>query len=498
MTPQKYSEWLSNPTSVYVFLIEAQALIGGTETTMYLSTEDYNTSPTDTIPNVSYKPIASLGSLFTEQLSLTNGDASISQGQLLLSNIDGSIDGWMQYVWANRPINVYVGDARWPRGDFQRIFTGYVAGIKPVSRTQFNLLMRDKLQQLNTTLTEVKLGGTTQNKDSIIPVPLGQLHNITPLQEDPAQLTFRVGQTQFKSVIEVRDNGVPLTGTSAPIIDLAHGRIQLVANPAGTITCSIEGDAPGGVYAVTCASLIQYVVTNYGNAATRFTSADIDTANFAAFDQANQQIMGDYITDTSNVLNVCRDFASSLGAQISISVTTGLLRIIQLGAPYSSSPRQVTPSCYEERSLEPTDSPDVVAAVKLGFCKNWTVQDQATLPGIPQEHKDLFAEEWLTSTNVDATVQANYKLTGDPAQQDSMLLRRIDADAETQRRVNFWKVPRIVYYFNGLPQLFTLELGDTIQVFHPTRYGMQNGTLGTVISLARDWKARRVKVGFIV
>jgi hypothetical protein len=94
-------------------------------------------------------------------------------------------------------------------------------------------------------------------------------------------------------------------------------------------------------------------------------------------------------------------------------------------------------------------------------------------------------------------VQANYKVTADPIQKDTMLLRRVDADAEAVRQRNLWKVPRTIYYFTGMPWLFTAELGMPIHVTY-NRYGMDNGVTGMIISIARDWQKRRVKIGFIL
>lgn len=496
MTDQQFTDWLNDPNTYYTFLIEAKASVNGVDKTFYMSTDGYGSGQTDTLANVTYEAIATLGTLFTEQVSLDGSDSSIGQGQLQISNIDGVRDIWRTYVWANKNITIFVGDVRWSRNDFRQMFVGKIADLKPSGANAFVINLRDKMQQLNQNMTELKLGGTTQNKDAIVPIPLGELWNVSPLQEDPSTLSFRVGQGQCNYIFEVRDNGVPLTGASAPTIDLINSRIKLTATPLGTITVSMQGDAPSGVYTNTCAGLIKYVVKTYGNALTRFTDADIDLANFSAFDLANQQPMGRYVSDKDNVLTVCRDLASSLGTQMCISTITGKLRLVQVGLP-TGTPVVVTSADMDERSLEPDNSPDVVAAFKLNFCKNWTPQDQGTLGGIPQEHKDLYSQDSLTTTQIDANVQLQYTLPADPTEIDTMLSRRVDADAEASRRLAFWKVPRTVYYFNGYPKFMMLELGTAIKVFH-RRYQMQNGVTGMVVSIARDWKNRRVKIGFIV
>jgi len=88
-------------------------------------------------------------------------------------------------------------------------------------------------------------------------------------------------------------------------------------------------------------------------------------------------------------------------------------------------------------------------------------------------------------------------LNAEPVQIDTMLLTRADADAEAQRRLDLWKVPRTTYEFDGVPELLTLELGQAVTVYSP-RFGMAAGVSGIIISLAPDWNTGRVKVGFLV
>lgn len=174
----------------------------------------------------------------------------------------------------------------------------------------------------------------------------------------------------------------------------------------------------------------------------------------------------------------------------------GLLRILKLSLPAVGTPTEVRGKHIVERTLVPTGRTDAVGAVKVGFCRNWTVQ-AGLVTTIPQEHTDLYATEWLTATKTDAAVQAAYKLTGEPVRQDTMLLRRTDADVEAQRRLNLWKVPRMTYEFEGTAEMLLLELGQAITVYH-SRYGMSGGVLAQVISLAPNWINSHVKVGFII
>lgn len=125
------------------------------------------------------------------------------------------------------------------------------------------------------------------------------------------------------------------------------------------------------------------------------------------------------------------------------------------------------------------------------------MQEAGTLAGLPDRHKDLFSQEWRTATKSDAATLAKFKLNAEPVQEDTLLLTRAEAEAEAQRRLDLWKVPRATYEFTGLPELLQLALGQAITVYNP-RFGMSAGVPGIVISLAPDWSTGRVKVGFLV
>jgi len=488
MTNQDFLTWLKKPSAQRVVLVECVANVGGVEIIRYLSTLNYNTGPNDSPANQHYQPIVSTGISFTEQLSLT-AQVNLAAGDIEIQNYNGVRDSWLSDVWMNRSIKVYVGDMSWRRGDFQMIFNGTVADITPKSRDTLALKIRDKLQLLNMPLSELTVGGTVTNKDAYIPICFGEVHNITPILSNPATLEYQVHTSALEQIIEVRDNGLPIAFTP----NAATGKFTLQSAPAGVITVSAQGDNGLG-YVNTAAQLIRRIVTSFGNGATRFTDADIDLVNFAAFDAAHPQPMGIYFSDRVNVLAACQQIAASIGAQMVMS-RTGQLRLYQITLPAVPT-ADIYPRHMLERSLTPKSRTDVIAGVKLGFCKCWTVQNNLQT-ALPPEHKSLYATEWLTTSVSDTTVQASYKLDATVAQQNTMLLCKVDADVEVARQLVMWKVPRTVYEFEGVPEMLSLQLGQGVTV-HSNRFGMQNGVPAVVISLQPNWLNGHVKVGFVV
>lgn len=489
MTDQQFMAWLKNPAAVRMVLIEAEVNVDGAEVTRYIASREYVTGPADTPANTVYLPLAKGGLAFTEQVSLT-GEASLSSGDIELDNGDGALDSWLGDVWRNRRIRAWSGDPAWPRAEFRLVFDGIVDDVGSSSRDTVNLVLRDKLQRLNTPISEAKLGGTSPNKDAVLPVPFGECHNVTPLLTDPVALEYGfLGAVE--AVFEVRTNGKPLAVTPGS----QAGRFKLTSNPFSTvITASVQGDSGGG-YAPRIAPLVRRIATAYGKASDRFTEADLDVANLAAFDAAHRQAVGLFVADRTNQALAIQQLAASVGAQAVMSAI-GQLRLVQIALPVAGVPVEIGPDQMLANSLRPAERLPVVAAVKIAFDRNYTVQANLTT-SIPPEHADLYATEWLTETVVDEAVQARYRLTDDPVQIETCLKTRADARAEAERRLALRSVPRTVYELDGEPELAVLELGAPV-VLRDDRWRLASGASGVVVMMQRNWLTGRVTVGVMV
>ncbi|ATD62495.1 MAG: hypothetical protein ACOH2S_28195 [Janthinobacterium svalbardensis] len=489
MTDAQFLAWLQSPSAIRMVLIEVQVNVGGVEVTRFISSWPYVTGPADVPPNIEYLPLATGGLAFTEQVSLT-GEAGLSGGDVELDNGDGALDGWLADVWRNRPIKAWSGDPAWPRSDFRLIFDGIVADIGSSARESINLSLRDKLQRLDTPIAEAKLGGTSPNKDATLPIPFGECHNVTPLLTNPVTLEYGfLGAVE--SSFEVRTNGKPI----AVALNDQAGRFNLTTPPYSmAITVSVQGDKGDG-YAPRIAPLVRRIATAYGKASDRFTLADLDLANLAAFDAAHPQLVGLYVADRTNQAQAIQQLAASVGAQAIMS-RTGQLRLVQIALPAAGVPVEIGPEHMRLDSLRPVQRLPVVAAVKIGFDKNWTVQTNLTT-SIPPAHADLYATEWLTETAVDEAVRARYRLTDDPPQIDTCLKTNADAQAEAARRLALNKVQRTIYEFDGEPEMMMLELGQPV-VLRDDRFGLQDGVPGVVVLLSHQWLAGRVTVGVLV
>lgn len=496
MTEAEFFSWLARPDEVRLVLVEVKVRVNGVETTRYLSSRPYVTGPTDTPANVVYLERISDVQPFTEKLEY-EGQASLSAGDIELDNRDGALDSWLGDVWRNGTIQIWMGSPTWARSDINLIFSGVVSDISNAARDTINLALRDKLQRLNTPITEAKLGGATENKDEILPLPFGACSNVKPLYTNPATLEYGfgcpieglMGGAQFGP--EARYNAKPVTIEEHN----SAGRFNLLLPTQGsTVTVSVNGDNVGG-YAPRIAPLVRRIATGYGKAEGRFTDADIDLDNFNAFDVAHPQVVGRYVADRTNQAVVIQELAASVGAQALMS-RLGKLRLVQIAIPALGTPFEINSSNMREFSLAPATRPDVVAAVTIAFDRNYTTQESLQTD-IPAQHSDLYAKEWLTETVTDPAVKALYSITDDPAQIETCLKWRADANAEAARRLALFKVQRVIYELDGEPALQRLELGQAV-VLRSNRFGLQDGKPGIVMSLERHWITGRVTVGVMV
>lgn len=477
MTQDQFYEWLRTGGGRRVALVEVD-----TDAPRLLSTVPYVTAPSDTPANAAYQAVVAEGFAFSESLSL-DGNPSVSVGDIGIHNEDGLFDGWLDDVWTNRAIRVYIGDVSWPRADFQLVFAGLVAELTASSAGRLNIVLRSALDKLNSPVADVALGGSTTNKDRLLPVCLGECHNVVPLLTDPAQHEYQVHQGAIERLIEVRDNGVPVGFSS-----MGGGKFRLTASPAGQITASMQGRTP---YAATVTGIVQALATQYGAPYQRMTAADLDAAQLATFDAAHQQPVGVYLPDRANVLQTAQVLAASVGAQVVCS-SLGKLRVVKVALPGTGTPVDIGPDDCVLGGLKMRERPEVIAGVKLGYCCNWSVQDNLGT-GIPEEHKDLFAQEWLTVTARDEAVAAAYRLYADIPQQDTYLLRESDAQAEANRRLALWSVQRTVYQVECFAHMLSLELGQAVSL-KADRWGLAAGKAGVVVGLQRDWIKGRVTV----
>jgi hypothetical protein len=484
------------------------------ELSVYFSNGGYMT----TDGNTHFVPLVMGNVSVSEKLS-REGNVSMSVGDIAVNNSDGRFDEYLgtDYVWVNRPITVYYGDPSWNAADISEIqagtifniaFTGIIADISSSGNDTINFKLRDKLERLNTPISDGKIGtygtwaGGQQNQDAFSPLVFGEVHNMTPILIDPSTLEYRFNTGSSERLIEVRDNGIPITALTENLTD---GTFKLHSPAYGTLTCSVQGvkksvnlgsGAALTTYNNNIANLVAMITTQYGsNADNRLTSSELDLTSLGAF-AGNTEYVGIPITDRQNVLAVCQQLVASIGGQLYMT-RQGKLGVLRFGTTISGSGiSAITELDIVKDSISIAERIPVTAATKIGYCKNYTVQ-QGLQTAIPDAHKEMFALEWYSVTSENSTVKTRYKLEADPVQKDTLLLKSTDASTEAARLNGLYTSPRTIYRFTGTPRLMGLVLGQSVTLTH-SRFSLSSGASGQVVGLNINWAQHSVEVEVLV
>lgn len=471
MTDVELAAWLRDDKAQRVTLYECGVLSNGSETTRYLSNRAYGLGD----PATPYAAIIARDLKRVEAIS-REGGARLSAGKIGIHNLDGQRDAWLDDVWVNRPIRVYVGDVRWPRAEFRLDFAGIIKDISGADDPNvLTLELRDITQRINAPVSEKLLPD-----GSLWPVTIGEVPNLTPKLRNAAtgERVYHTGPVE--GVIEPRVEGKKRAFTE----NKAEGAFTLTsAVGPGALTCSVQGDKTGGIYRNTIAACVRLLVTSYGKASDRFTDAEIDIANFDAFDLAHPQVVGLYMAERTNVIEACHQFTGSVRAYL-VPSRVGQLRLVKYGIPAVAT-ASLTPSDYVVRTLRPLERIPARAAAKIGYCRNYTVQANLQT-SLPDEHKALFAAQWRTVTAVDTGTRDRYKLTTEPVQEDTCFVNQDHAVAEVARWIEQDKTPRQPFALQGEPITMLLNLAQGVTLYGP-RYQLAAGKLAQITLISFDY-----------
>lgn len=186
--PNPFGNLLANPLLERAYLLIAQPYdpVTNQSVTVYLSSTEYQTKPTDSPANQLF--LARLQSPYNVSLSLyqpgkIGGSSLPGFGDVSIINPDGQLDYLANYSWNGRPLTVYLGRKGDSFSNFTPIFQGTSAGITG-DEDQLRLKLRD-LQHLFSipiqsslyrgTQNALTFNGTTQYGNATLACPAGSM-----------------------------------------------------------------------------------------------------------------------------------------------------------------------------------------------------------------------------------------------------------------------------------------------------------------------------------
>jgi hypothetical protein len=496
-----------------MILIELTAAVDGAGTlkTLYVSDSSFVTSPTDTPANIAFDTrVIDPGSIGLHAFSdgRTGGATKLETGEISLANVDGVLDGWLNYSFEGRPVTIRSGDGGAYPASFSTLFVGTVGGID-VSPTQLVIRLRDKQYLFGLPARTLLYGGTNvlpngvdglaaDLKGKARPSAFGKVLNVSPPQVNTSRLIFEVGPCN--SVDAVYSNGAALTvgavytsqfdmETNSPAAGQfrpwpAGGYFRIGSFSAEQITADVTEGATAADS--TAAQILKRLAGAAGVAGTGVSAADV-----VALDALNPAIVGIWIDDDSSTFTSAMDeIAGSVGAWYGFD-QAGVLRMGRLSEPTGSpvlTIRDFDMMATPERH-PPRDSAGPAWSVAVKHTKCWTVQTSG-LAGSAGVRAGFVGVERRSSSVADASIRTQWLMAG-KIEIDTLLTTTADGDAEAARLLAMHKVRRDLFDVTVSVDLLAaspVRIADVIAV-QTDRYGMSAGRLFRVIGFALNLAA---------
>jgi hypothetical protein len=205
--------------------------------TLYLATQAYITSATDTPASTPYVDAVLEVPEFLRSIDATRlgQRGTASYGALTLDNADGLLNFLLDLALDGSQVRVYLGDVGWPRADFRHMFTALARKVEGPSTTRLTLTLADGTAAINGSVNAAKIGGSGPNAERMKAINLGYCFNVECVVVDTADLVYSYGSAAGLVAPDsgVRDCGLELADAGS----IAGGNAQFTFDAAtDTIT----------------------------------------------------------------------------------------------------------------------------------------------------------------------------------------------------------------------------------------------------------------------
>jgi len=529
-------EWDSATTALYTFDV-AQ------ERTVYLADKPYVSGPADSPANQPYEDSILDTPKFSSSLSdAMEGYTVPSWGDAVISNALFDKDIWFTYSWNGRGVRLLFGDPAWPLSDFRSILVGTISGIAAASSNQIKMAIKDKQWDLNKPIQSKLIGepvlisGTTYkvsesavdsideiwDMDRLLdpseyttdptgtpatftldvgpvgilsvsytggpastgqPVPLagGEVFNVTPVLLSAPLLKYQINDGPIKSIVQVRDGGVPIVHTDT----LNDGTFILGSKPVGAVTCDFLGATSDGVLVEGVGRLIRWYILNQ----TDLTTADINMDSLSAFVNLCTQRVQMYVNSRRNVLDVLDELIRSVGSFYTPD-RNGKMIFGRIDNPSGTPVLEITADDIVAGSLKIAKQSVPWQTARVAYGRNYTPQT-STHGALTDSEKAQYAQAWKYAKRTNPNIKTSHLLAAEPDAKQTALVDAAEAYIEADRLLALNGVVRTTYTAECLILPLILNLGNLVKITHP-RYGLANGKLVYVVGIKESIVNRRI------
>jgi hypothetical protein len=339
------------------------------------------------------------------------------------------------------------------------------------------------------------------------PVPLmwGKVFNVTATNVNAYKDIYQVAENQISTLVQVYDAGelltpaaayssladlqatAPAPGCFSPYIGSEGSYFRLGATPKGTITFdAIEG----GTAASWSAGQVAYrILTSKGG----LSPSEIDMSDLSTLDGLNQNAVGIYVGDESNIQTPVDAILSSIGSaggfdrldvyrmrRINLPLAENVTATLR--APITSSKLAVGEIRIISVRFIPTNDPDKGVPTyeqTVNYRINYTVQAGNGLASQAlddQSFVNFVGSQWRTTVRDAAWVKVGNPLAIKKSM-DSLLTDSLAADEECERQLTLYSGRRDFLELEvslNFDVIAAIDIGDVVMVYIPA-YGYDAG-----------------------
>jgi hypothetical protein len=444
------------------------------------------------------------------------GAASISYGELTLTNNDGALDYLTGYAVDGRTLTIKAGEETAAYGAFATVLVATMEQAV-MEWERVSIRLRDRMAEFDKPVQSLKYAGTnvlpagiegsTELKDTPKPLFYGRVNNIAPTLVNSSRLIYQLTTGTLAEVVNVFDAGAYLgrgadyanqadLEANAPAAGTfrvweAGGLIRLGSNPAGQVT--VTAWEYNTVEDSTGAQVAKRLAIGPGG----LDVGDTVASDYTTLDGQNAGGVGLWVTDGLTVAEALDRVTASLGAWWGFD-RLNRFRIQRLDAPAGSPVATLTDVEIITIDIEtPTLNGKAAPAwqVTLNHDINYTAQSGNLAGALSAERRAWLEKASRQAQAADAAVKAPHPLAQELTY-ETLLAGAGYASPEAARRLDLLKAERKVY--NAVVRvdaalLVVIDLGVVVSVVL-NRFGLSGGKLLRVIGIEGDHARQQLAV----
>ncbi len=463
----------------------------------------------------------------------TFGSSSPSYGELVLDNVSGGYDDYLDYGYGFDG-KLLLGDHEADYSTFVTVIAGKIEqAVGDLSEIIFRF--RDRQLELDREVSPVVYAGTNSGTTGLEGLPgdikgqnkirfFGICQQVTPDPLNTSDQVFGVNhtkagaQTALSAFNAVRVNGslwtfdsdyanaAALQGAAAPSqgfydTSVAVALIRMGGTIGGQVTVDVTESGTAATNRLP--SIVNRLLLDAGVSSGDIVSADITQLSTDAGWDAGIVIKSETYRQALDMLS------ASFGGWYAPN-RLGQYNVKQIKAPTGTPdatfrrfiyPEVATAGDYRIETLERVVSNDDgrgVPAWKItvNYLRMWTVQAADSIAAaVTEANRAKFSREYRSVTAEDTTVKEQYPEAVELSF-DTVLINETDAQALANHLLTLYGVKRNLYRLTAsydASLAAAIDLGDVVKIFYP-RFGLDAGQLFNIHGILYDARAKTVEL----